>query len=160
MATPKRFICLAFVDETESQYHADSLSDGFSGQPKTTYKTNYADYIKKYYNVGNTGFEYFKGIVYPIVRNNGICQAFLLHSMAAIHGKVLTSAEVNAIYTNKYNVKQFITVSNPYNTANLGQPKPGLINHGWHGVFTKTSPANLVFTSASFSSELDNIITS
>lgn len=160
MATPKKIICLAFVDETYWEYHGSSYN-GLTNQPTVSYKTDYDNFIAKQQNVGGTGFDFFKGVVYPIVRpTESETKAFLLHAVAAIYGRVLTSAEVDAFYTKNdvTNIKQYITVSNPYNPTNLGRTPSGLIEYGWKGEFNKVTPGSAVFSSSTFGDELTNLL--
>ena len=163
----KSVVVLSFVDETHPEYHGSSPI-GFNDlgqniyQPTPQYITDFYD--SKFQIVPNLKF--FKGVLYPITRiTNSTNNNFMLHSMAAIEGKILTRAEIDAflgpdkvaaygpanmeaIYYN------FIGVENPY--QNLG----GIKELGWEGRWDKTSPASEVLTSEEFQQELNEILTS
>lgn len=143
---PTDVLMLAFVDETNSNYHEGSVQ--FSNQPKAAYVEDHARFLN---NLGE--FNFFKAVLYPIVQQlEGQGGALILQSMAAIEGKILSQGEISATNT-KVDVS-LLKTQNPYTTF-----KP-LKELGWVGVYDKTSPADAVFSSSIFSTELNEIILS
>lgn len=144
---PTDVLMLAFVDESQGGgYHGRSVN--FNGQPTTEFTSDYNKFLT---NKGD--FNFFKGVLYPIVRNlTGAGGSLVLQGLAAIEGKTLSSTEISAVKT-KVDISP-IKIENPY------QHLTPLKKLGWVGVYDKTSPASEVFTSSNFSNELNKIITS
>lgn len=147
---PTDLIVLAFVDETNSQYHGSTVAGGFSSsgivQPTATYTNDFNQFVIDY-----AGFNYFRGVIYPIVQSlTGNGGALVLQALAAIEGTTLTAPEIAATNTN-VDVSILLT-ENPYSV--LG----GVNAYGWSGVYDKESPASAVFNSTTFSDELDALL--
>jgi len=148
--SPKNLVVLAFVDESESQYHGNSVLGGFSSngiiQPTTQYTADFNQFV-----ADSPGFDFFKGIIYPIVQNtSGLGGALVLQALAAIEGTTLTTQQISDTGTTVD--VSILQTENPYST--LG----GLKNYNWSGVYNKVSPASAVFSSATFQAELNNIV--
>lgn len=145
-APPTDVLLLAFMDEANKDYHDGSLQ--FTNQPKPAYLEDHTRFLSNL-----TEFNFFKAVLYPIVRElGGEGGALILQSMAAIEGKILTQGEIAA--TNTAVDVSLLKSQNPYKDL-----KP-LKELGWVGVYDKTSPAEDVFSSSIFSTELNEIILS
>jgi len=147
---PTDLVVLAFVDETNTQYHGNTITGGFSSsaivQPTATYTTDFNQFVTDY-----AGFNYFRGLIYPIVQSiTGNGGALVLQALAAIEGTTLTPAEITATGTTVD--VSILQTENPY--SGLG----GLNAYNWEGVYNKVSPASAVFNSGTFTSELDELI--
>jgi hypothetical protein len=143
---PSDVLMLAFVDETNSDYHDGKVN--FANQPKPAYTEDHSRFITNL-----DSFNFFKAVLYPIVRNkDGEGGALILQSMAAIEGRTLSQSEITA--TNTGVDVSLIKSSNPYSTLTP------LKDLGWVGVYDKTSPAKDVFNSSLFSKELNEVILS
>ena len=147
---PTDLVVLAFVDETNAQYHGNTITGGFSSsgivQPTATYTTDFNQFVTDY-----AGFNYFRGVIYPIVQNvAGNGGALVLQALAAIEGTTLTPAQITATGTTVD--VSILQTENPY--SGLG----GLNAYNWEGVYNKVSPASAVFNSGTFASELDELI--
>ena len=143
---PSNSVVLAFVDETNVQYHGGSVN--FFGQPTTEYQTDYSNHL-----TFTSSIDYFSGVLYPIPRDTtGQTAALILQGLAAMKARTLTIDEISASLGD--NVTQIdvtiLTGSNPYTNP--------LENVGWQGVFDKSSPAVDVFTSNTFGSELNTLL--
>lgn len=165
----KSLVVLSFVDESNALYHGCSTlgfndpNDPFGQiyQPTSFYL---ADFFNFKFQVAPK-LKFFKGVLYPITRIFSLCNNnFMLQAMAAIEGKVLTRAEIDAFLgpdkvaaygpTNMEEIYyNFIGVENPY--QGLG----GLKDLGWEGRWDKTSPASEVLNSEEFKEELNEILT-
>jgi hypothetical protein len=147
---PTNLIVLAFVDESQPVYHSVALTDGFDTgiiQPTVNYQIHFNNFVNNY----NNNFNFFKGVIYPIVQNIDFQGGSLvLQALAAIEGKLLTAQEI--IDTNTTVNVSLLLSENPY--IALGALK----DYGWKGVYDKVTPASDVFNSASFSDELDELI--
>lgn len=148
---PTELVVLAFVDETNSQYHGNTIAGGFSSsgivQPTATYTNDFNSFITNY----STNFTFFRGVIYPIVQSlTGVSGALVLQALAAIEGDILTPAEIAA--TNTTVDVSILLSENPYN------PLGALKDYDWKGVYDKTSPASAVFNSDSFGDELNDLI--
>lgn len=150
--SPTELVVLAFVDESNDKYHGGSPTvGGFSSsgivQPTTPYTNDFNNFVSNY----NESFDFFKGVIYPIVKNtSGSTAALVLQALAAVEGTILTPAEIEATGTTVD--VSILETENPY--SNLG----GLKNYGWKGVYDKLSPASDVFNSTTFGEELNNLI--
>lgn len=154
---PKDLLVLAFVDETNSEYHGSTVTAGFSSptQPTSIFVNNYVQFLETIPN-----FNYFKAVLYPIVQNiTGLGGALVLQSMAAIEGKIMTPEEIVDTETD-VNVSLLLT-TNPY----VGYIIPGtsdtlkpLKEYNWIGVYNKRSPASEVFNSETFGTELNDLL--
>lgn len=144
---PTDVLMLAFVDEAQGNgYHGSTLD--FTDQPNAYYQEDHARFLT---NIQD--FQFFKSVLYPIVRmNNSTSRALILQSLAAIEGKILTQSEIDDTDT-LVDVSAILT-QNPYSSL-----KP-LKELGWVGVYDKVSPASEVFNSTQFSTELNTIIKS
>lgn len=147
---PTDLVVLAFVDETNSQYHGGTVAGGFSSggivQPTATYTNDFNQFVTDYGN-----FNYFRGVIYPIVQSiTGVGGALVLQALAAIEGTTLTPSEITATGTTVD--VSILQTENPY--SGLG----GLNAYNWAGVFDKVSPASSVFNSTTFAEELDDLI--
>lgn len=150
---PTDLIVLAFVDETNNQYHGGAVAGGFSSsgvvQPTATYTSDFNNFVTNY----NTNFNFFRGVIYPIVQSvTGVSGALVLQALAAIEGTTLTAGEIAA--TNTTVDVSILLTENPYSV--LG----GLKDYDWKGVYDKTSPASAVFNSSTFADELDELVLS
>lgn len=156
---PSDVLLLAFVDETHSSYHSDKVSDGFYNnviQPTSAYKDDF--YTFK--NFDRPSFNFFRGVVYPIVQDiQGLGGALVLQLAAAMKARRYTQAEINELNT-AVDVSVLLT-NNPYQNVSIpgNQDIEGLEKFNWIGVYDKTSPASAVFNSSTFASELNDIIT-
>lgn len=158
---PTDLLLLAFVDETNSQYHGTTVTGGFSSsgivQPTATYFNNYQSMVTSVANYNS-----FKGVVYPIVQSlTGAGGALVLQALAAIKGTTLTAPEITATGTNVD--VSILQTQNPYENA----PIPGTVPQqllqplevfNWVGQYDKTSPASAVFTSQQFQDDLNALI--
>lgn len=154
---PNEVILLAFVDEVETitgfGYH-NATENSFAGQPTSAYQTDYMLFKSLY-----PDFEYFKAVLYPIVRpTSGATKNLILQGLACIEGTTLTQDQINATGTT-VNVSSILT-TNPYQGFILPDNSviTGLKNFGWRGVYNKISPASAVFNSATFGSELNDLL--
>jgi len=146
---PTNLVVLAFVDESNPGYHSSKTSDGFNVvvQPTASYLSN----LDTFTGTTHPSFTYFKGVVYPIVKNiltHG--GALVLQTMAAIEARLLTAPEIVA--TNTTVDVSLLLTENAY----IGLP--AMKDYGWKGVYDKTSPASEVFNSESFGEELDVLL--
>lgn len=124
-------------------------------QPSTRFVYDYNNFLSVY-----NDFNFFKGIVYPIVRdgNSGYGASLALQVLSAIEGRVLSPSELNQIDTSSLNLSA-ITVTNPYTNYPLGSTfMEPLKNFNWRGVYNKTSPAINVFNSDVFKNDLDSLL--
>lgn len=157
---PTELLLLAFVDESNSDYHAGSVASGFfvPTQPTTNFFTDYQGFIADY----NDHYTYFKGALYPIVQNtSGAGGALVLQGLAAIKGRTLTQGEIDATQTT-VDVSLLLT-SNPYENTPIPGSNPAanlepLEQYGWTGFYDKTSPASAVFSGAQFQSDLNALV--
>lgn len=157
-APPTDLLLLGFVDEANSSYHYNRVSNGFGVivQPTDTYKNDFYGFKNIYYNQ----YSFFRGVIYPIVRDvAGQGGALILQLAAAMKCRKYTQAEINALNTS-VDVSLLLT-QNPYENATTqnGQTLEPLENYNWIGVYDKTSPASAVFNSSTFADELNDIIT-
>lgn len=149
-------LVLCFLDETHSFYHSYRTDHGFDiidindgttilgTQPSTTFTGNY-DFFKDTY----TNYEYFRGIIYPILKDaEGQDGALILQVMAALEAKVLTQEEIDT-YNTTVDVSILLT-TNPYTEP--------LKDYGWVGKLDKIAPASEVFNSTTFNEELNNLL--
>ncbi len=142
-------VVLAFVDETNANYHASSVAAGFNTptQPTGNYTTHFNNFVTNY----NTNFTFFRGVIYPIVQSlTGVQGALVLQALAAIEGSLLTAPEIAATGTT-VDVSLLLS-ENPY------IPLGALKDYDWKGVYDKTSPASAVFNSGTFAQELDELL--
>lgn len=152
----KDIILLCFVDEVDPAYH-NTIENSFAGQPRADYVEDYEQFLvyKEY-------FDFFKGVVYPIVREGDTSsasstRAAVLQIMAAMEARVLTHQEVVATGTT-VNVSA-IESTNPYEDyAITGGTLKGLRRLGWKAIYDKVSPAEDVFSSDTFASELNGLL--
>ena len=143
---PLNVAIIAFVDETHPNYHQARVSDGFMGQPSVTYLQNHADFVSNY-----PTFEFFRGVIYPIVQSLDFSSgALVLQALAAVEGDILTPLRIAATGT-AVDVSILLT-ENPY--SNITPLK----ELGWKGVYNKVSPASTVFSSNTFSQELNDLL--
>lgn len=158
---PTDILLLAFVDEVHPQYHTSSISGGFDNivvQPTSAYFQNYVDFVDAYQN----DFNFFKGVLYPIVQGtNSTSAALVLQAMAAIEGTTLTQSQIDS--TNTQVGVDLLLTTNPYQNAPIPGTEPQqylepLKNYGWIGQYDKTSPASEVFSSEQFQTDLNNIV--
>lgn len=159
---PTDVLMLAFVDETNSQYHGSSISGGFSSsgivQPTSSYFQTYQSFLDAYTN----DFNFFKGVLYPIVQNiSSVGGALVLQGLAAIEGTTLTQQQIDD--TNTTVDVSILLTENPYSNAPIPNTSPQenlqpLKDLGWVGQYDKTSPASAVFSSQQFQDDLNNII--
>jgi hypothetical protein len=153
-----------FVDESRPLYEPNS-------QPTGTYKNDFRFFLDLYLNdvtrltnanVPVEGFDYFKGIVYPILKSNTV--SFAQHAVWALYGRSLTEEEAEKICSSLpllSGLKSSFLGGNPYTAEALGlEPgtPSGLLHYGWKGVFDKQSPASAVFTSETFAEELNDLL--
>lgn len=160
---PKDLLLLAFVDETNSQYHGSIVSGGFTSsgiqQPTTTYINDFIAFKELH-----STYNYFRAAVYPIVRSlTGNGGALVLQALAAIEGTTLSQQQIDD--TNTLVDVSILLTENPYENAPIPNTSPQeflepLKNYGWVGQYDKTSPASEVFSSLQFQEELDFFITS
>tara|TARA_R110000772_G_scaffold17946_3_gene49895 strand:+ start:69476 stop:73696 length:4221 start_codon:yes stop_codon:yes gene_type:complete len=146
---PTDLVVLAFVDEAHPSYHSSKVSDGFNliNQPTTGYTSN----LDTFTGTTHPSFTFFKGVVYPIVRNiitHG--GALVLQTMAAMEARLLTASEIVA--TNTTVDVSLLLTENAY----IGLP--AMKDYGWKGVYDKVSPASEVFNSESFGEELNELL--
>lgn len=153
---PEDILLLAFVDESNPDYHSFSISDNFNGQPTQ----KYMDDFRNFKNIDYPKFNFFRGVVYPIVRNvQWEGGALVLQLAAAMKCRRYTQSEIDNLNT-AVDVSILLNM-NPYRDVSIGngQVIEPLENYNWIGVYDKTSPASAVFNSNTFGDELNNIIT-
>lgn len=151
----------AFVDEAYSDYHNNSISGGLTAdivQPTLQYINDYISFTSMY----NFSYNYFGGIVYPIIKDVGLdtiasnlSEAFVNHAIAALEATLLTQQQVDD-YNTPVNIDALM-LTNPYMNYDIPGSKDnmkGLKNFGWTGIFDKTSPAEAVFSNQTFKDEL------
>jgi len=119
-------LILAFVDETNSKFHGNSISSPMSS-PTATYVSSAATFVNTIY----PQFSNFIAINYPIMRNNGTDKEYLQHTIAAIEGANMTVTEVDALQQNPlFSAGEWNTLkSNLQNNPYVGQPI--LKDYGW-----------------------------
>jgi len=145
-------IVLNFVDEAHPEYHG-LLVDKFAGQPKSTFMNDYKEFMVNYKE-----YEFFKALVYPIVRIDN-SRALVKQMIAALEGRKLTQEDIDLIDTDVdlTDLKTF----NPYENASIsGQKLKPLKDFNWSGVYNKKSPAVNVFNSETFKDDLNYLLTS
>ena len=158
---PTDLLLLAFVDETNSQYHGNTITGGFSSsgivQPTATYFNNYQSMITSV-----NSYNSFRGVVYPIVQSlTGTGGALVLQTLAAMKGTTLTAADITATGTNVD--VSILQTENPYENAPIPGTSPQqllepLEAYNWVAQYDKTSPASAVFTSQQFQDDLNALI--
>ena len=162
----KSLVVLAFIDETQPQYH-DGVVGRYPDDPwRSSNYTEPSDVFRvdhEYFMEIQPKLTYFKAILYPIIRNTNVVTAFLRHAMAAIEGQNLNETQMNdllsaaskaTITQANWNTMVTSLADNPYRHL------ASLKDKGWSADFTKTSPASAVFSSAEFATELDELLTS
>lgn len=148
---PKNVVILAFIDETHPYYHNSELSLGFSAegtteaQPTDLFRNHVDDFVFNYEN----NFDFFKGVMYPIVQDNK-GEALILHVMAAMEASTMTPTEITN--TGATLDLSILETENPYSNM------VALKNYDWKAVYNKTSPASGVFNSSTFSTELNELV--
>jgi hypothetical protein len=155
---PKELMVIALLDESNSPYHSPSLSDGFTGQPTTHFINNYKSLLTRFHQ---RDFTFFKGLVYPIIKDTtGEGGAFILHTMAAIKGDVLTQDEIDKTGT-PVDVS-ILKTQNPYanyvvdvDTQVMLRPLKHL---NWSAIYNRTLPASDVYNSDRFVKDLYNLM--
>ncbi len=158
---PTDLLLLAFIDESNSQYHGSTVEGGFSSsgiiQPTPTYFNNY-----KAMALSVNNYNSFKGVVYPIVQNlSGNGGALVLQALAAIEGKVLTQEDISK--TNTSVDVSILLTENPYENTVIPGTDPQqflqpLSDFNWIGQYDKVSPASSVFSSEQFQEDLNNLV--
>ena len=148
---PVNMILLAFVDETNPSYHPSTLAAGFNTQPNQLFIDDYDAFVDLYDNT----FNFFRGVLYPIVDNPSSSEAALvLQGLAAIEGTTGDFSDQTPV-----DVSLLLT-TNPYEGHVYTSPSPGTLEplkeRGWVGVFNKTSGA--AFSSITFGDELNTIL--
>lgn len=147
---PTDLIVLAFVDETNSEYHGSAVLGGFENptQPTDKYNQDYTEFLNVMSN-----YNYFRGVLYPIVRDVDLeGGALILQAMAAFHSRILTQSEIDSKNTT-VDVSLLLT-ENPYSIYT------GLNNLNWKAKYDKLSPASEVFSSSQFAEDLDDLLLS
>jgi hypothetical protein len=107
-------------------------------------------------------FDYFKGVLYPLVRNNNACRNLVLQGLGSIIGTTISTVEIDSSVSggvinpnhplaglkhtgstpivNDYRVDvNEITISNPYSVLVDDFGNPGLQQFGWKGKWDKRS---------------------
>jgi hypothetical protein len=153
---PTEVLLISLIDKSTPTYHSNSLT--LSGQPTTQFINDYKTFagnIKTHYN-------FFKGIVYPIIKDtSGNTSAFILHTLAAIEGTILTQDEVddlespvtlNSLTTS--NVYENYVIPNSSPTAHLRPLK----EFNWSSMYNNITPAGGVYASEQFINDLNNLM--
>lgn len=130
IGTNKSVLILAFVDESNPQFHGTTLTSPMDS-PTSGDAAKYEESAAYFVDILHAQFKTFIAINYPIVRDVATDKEYLQHTIAAIEGTNMTLEEVEAITPNPlFTTTEWETVktnlqSNPY----VGQPI--LKNYGW-----------------------------
>lgn len=115
-SAPQNLILISFIDEADDSFGSLSIGNGYHGltlssgynlgtysQPFTRYITDYNKFVNlRSPLTGTQSFNYFKGVLYPIVRGgnailHSVCASLVLQAVSAMYGKTMSQAEVDAI---------------------------------------------------------------
>lgn len=151
-SAPDNLLLISFIDESNSEYHGPTAGStlGISGdwalsQPYSAYINDYNQFVNfRSPLTGGTSskFNYFRGILYPIVRGsgtglsganfilNGFCASLVMQSVAAMYGYTMSQSEVDSIpgiatdYTVGYLGSSFSSITNNTNSGwNAGETR-------------------------------------
>lgn len=156
--TDTNVIVLGFIDETYPEYHSYSVTHGFNGdvtQPTNEFRDNYELFVDTYPN-----YDYFKCLLYPVVRDvKGEGGELVIQILAALEGTLIPSGELPSTNVDV----SVLTTQNPYIGASYPSGTPvgtlqPLKNYGFEGRYDKQSPASAVFTSQTFTDDLNEFI--
>lgn len=158
---PENLLALTFIDETFSEYHSQTVAEGFGGsviQPSSIFTLQYRQFLQQ----ALPFYASFKGVLYPIVRDIvGQGGALVLQGLASIKGRLLTTQEITD--TNTTVDVSLLLTENPYENYAIPSTAPQeylepLEDFGWQIVSDKVSPASEVFSSQQFQEELDEFL--
>lgn len=155
---PTDLLLLAFVDESQPKYHSASVAENFYGtpvQPSSYYTTDFDTFV----NQAMPEYNFFRGVLYPIVRSiTEVGGALVLQAMAAMKGTTWTQQEIDA--TGTAIDASILLTTNPYENYeyDTGKYLEPLEDYGWTGFYNKVSPASDVFNSQQFQDELNTYV--
>jgi len=170
----KNIIVISFCNESDDVYHDNKFTDTIK-DPTMTFISDYNNFINNIY----PSYKSFYGIHYPIffpdaeprcmglggIPQGGVPEGdntnFILHSIAALQGTVMTDSDIRSVLPNKNKgFKQsdwdtLITAlkkSNPY-------PSDGLKNYNWVGQWDRYIKENdVVINEEEFSNDINSLL--
>jgi len=156
----KSVIYISFCNESNNIYHGWAHNDSFTISAPTTAFMDDHNQFKLLY----PKFKSFAGIVYPIVYHGGAqYRVNLLHSIAALHGVPMTTAEVAAELAAKNPafsdaqwdaMRHSLMAANPY-------PDDGLKNWNWRGKWDRASHGGAdVIDAVQFEADISELLAS
>jgi hypothetical protein len=155
--TPVDTLILAFVNESNPEYHGSQTTPTLASQPFATYNTDYNNFTGSYNAMTN-----FAGIIYPAVNisssnpSAAFDRNFLLHTYAVLNNITpVTSSNLiepfGANYTSSFDS---VNETNPYVTNNKG-----LWDYNWMGILNKGVVGGVLnFTSQDFEDDLNSLL--
>lgn len=176
LANRGKVLLISLTNEAKPFYHDQSID--FTGQPTTTYISDYNNFINNVYPT----YDKFIGVNYSICVPTVLepeTKSFIQHSLAAVKGRNYTLEEVNALPYNLYfSTIEWTTLkselqTNPYSTILDINGEPGLEQWGWsvkanRSIFgnpesdecpaTNIEGEEVVISSCQFASDLNSIL--